>query len=195
MLRRTKQGDDIVKRAGNHFKENDPEKKKIVQLRTELMASLVNECFETFKKNFDKIEKGEYNNELIFDKGDKSLGKIIQDFSRTKVYSHKEIEGLELTGSAVITGLFDYYIKYLFHSDKAYRMHAKHTLSKAVFMTTLQEHLEFERNSKPAWDVYDDFDPKDLAFEERLRIIRDHVACMTDKYAVEQFKKLSGQKV
>ena len=74
-------------------------------------------------------------------------------------------------------------------------MHAKHTLSKAVFMTTLQEHLEFEHNSKPAWDVYDDFDPKELAFEEKLRIIRDHVACMTDKYAVEQFKKLSGQKI
>lgn len=193
MLSKSKQGDDIVKRAGNHFKANDPEKKKIVQLRTELMASLVDECFETFKKNFDKIEKGEYNKELIFDKEDKSLGKIIQDFSRAKVYSHIEIEGLELTGSAVITGLFDYYIKYMFHHDESYRMHAKHTLSKAVFMTTLQEHLEFERNSKPAWDVYDDFDPKDLAFEEKLRIIRDHVACMTDKYAVEQFKKLSGQ--
>ena len=46
-----------------------------------------------------------------------------------------------------------------------------------------------------AKDVYDDFDPKDLAFEEKLRIIRDHVACMTDKYAVDQYRKLSGQSI
>ena len=197
MLKGSKQGEEIVRRAGNHFKENDPDKKKVVQLRTELMASLVKECFGNFKKNLDAIEQGEYKGELVFEKKDDnpSLGTIIQEFSRAKVYSHKEIEVLELTGSAVITGLFDYYIKYLFHHEGSYRMHAKHALSKSVFMTTLQEHLLFEKSTKPAWDVYDDFDPKMLAFEEKLRIIRDHVACMTDKYAVEQYRKLSGQSI
>ncbi len=194
MLKRTKKGDDVVRRAGNHFKENDPEKKKVVQLRTELMATLVNDSFETFKKNIDDIVEGRYDNELVFENGSE-LGELLQTFSRAKVYSHKEIEALELTGSAVITGLFDHYIKYLFHREESYRMHAKHTLSKAVFMTTLQEHLLFEKSSKPAWDVYDDFDPLSLAFEEKLRIIRDHVACMTDKYAVEQYRKLSGQSI
>lgn len=193
-LKRIKRGDEIVRRAGNHFLENDPEKKKIVQLRTELMISLVNESFDNFKCHFDDIVDGNYKDELVFEK-EEGLGKLLQDFSRTKVYSHKEIEALELTGSAVITGLFDYYIKYLFHHEESYRLHAKHTLSKAVFMTTLQEHLYFVNSSKPAWDVYDDFDPKDLAFEEKLRIIRDHVACMTDKYAVDQYRKLSGQSV
>lgn len=195
MLQGTKQGDKIVRRAGNHFKGNDPEKKKIVQLRTELMSSLVKEAFENFKYNFDKIESGEYKKELVLDKEEESLACKLQKFSKVKVYSHKEIEALELTGSAVITGLFDYYIKYLFHHEEAYRMHAKHTLSKAVFMTTLQEHLDYVHSSEPAWDVYDEFDPKDLAFEEKLRIIRDHVACMTDKYAVDQYRKLSGQKI
>lgn len=194
MLKRTKKGDAVVRRAGNHFKENDPEKKKVVQLRTELMATLVNDSFETFKSHFDDIVEGRYNDELVFEKGTE-IGELLQTFSRAKVYSHREIEALELTGSAVITGLFDYYLKYLFHKEKSYRMHAKHTLSKAVFMTTLQEHLQFEKSTKPAWDVYDDFDPKDLTFEEKLRIIRDHVACMTDKYAVEQYRKLSGQNI
>ena len=194
MLKRTKQGEEIVKRAGNHFKDNDPSKKKIVQLRTELMTTLVDECFETFKNHFDDIEKGNYKEELIFDKKD-GLGELLQKFSRAKVYNNKEIEALELTGSAVITGLLDYYVKYLFHHEEAYRMHAKHTISKAVFMTTLQEHLSYEKSSMPAWDAYDDFDPLNLAFEEKLRIIRDHVACMTDKYAVDQYRKLSGQSI
>jgi dGTPase len=194
VLKRIKKGDEIVRRAGNHFLENDPEKKKIVQLRTELMISMVNECFDNFKRHFDDIEEGKYKEELVFENKE-GLGKLLQDFSKAKVYSHKDIEALELTGSAVITGLFDYYIKYLFHHEESYRLHAKHTLSKTVFMTTLQEHLLYENVSKPAWDVYDDFDPKDLAFEEKLRIIRDHVACMTDKYAVDQYRKLSGQSI
>ena len=63
------------------------------------------------------------------------------------------------------------------------------------FLTTLQEHLRFKKSSKPAWDEYDDFDPLNLAFEEKLRIIRDHVACMTDKYALDQYRKLSGQTI
>lgn len=193
-LNSTKKGEDVVRRAGNHFHENDPDKKKVIQLRTELMATLVNDSFETFKKHFDEIVVGKHNEELVFDK-ESTLGELLQTFSRAKVYSHKEIEALELTGGSVITGLFDYYVKYLFHRDEAYRMHAKHTLSKAVFMTTLQEHLLFEKSTKSAWDVYDVFDPKDLAFEEKLRIIRDHVACMTDKYAVDQYRKLSGQSI
>ncbi|MDT3387161.1 MAG: hypothetical protein LIR46_05280, partial [Bacteroidota bacterium] len=191
VLRRIKIGDEIVRRAGNHFKENDPDKKKVVQLRSELMGALVEECFDNFKKHFDEIDRGDYKEELIFEKN--GLGQLLQDFSRAKVYSHREIEALELTGSAVITGLLDYYVKYLFHHEKSYRMHAKHVMSKAVFLTTLQEHLYFTGSSQPAWDVYDDFDPEKLAFEEKLRIIRDHVACMTDKYALEQYRKLSGQ--
>ena len=191
MLAQTKEGELIVKRAGNHFKENDPPKKKIVQLRTEMMASMVKECFENFKKNLDKIIQGTYNAELLFEK--QGIGTLIQRYSRAKVYSHKEIETLELTGNAVISGLLDYYIKYLFHHDKSYRMHAKHVLSTTVFMTTLQEHLYYEGSTIPAWDIYDDFDPKELAFEEKLRIIRDHIACMTDKYALEQYRRLSGQ--
>lgn len=195
MLKKTKQGEALVKRASDHFGKDDPEKKKIVQMRTELMSTLVDECFDNFKNNFDNIVRGEYDSELIFEKKQESLGKTLQDYSIANVYSHKEIEALELTGSAVISGLFNYYIKYMFHREKSYRMHAKHTLSKAVFMTTLQEHLCYEQSKIPAWVAYDDFDPLNLAFEEKFRIIRDHVACMTDKYAVDQYRKLSGQSI
>lgn len=189
-----KDGVEIVSRAANHFGDNDPERKKVVQLRTEMMVSLVNECFDNFRKHFDEIVSGNYNNELIFENKD-GLGILLQDYSKEKVYTHKEIEALELTGSAVITGLFDYYIKYLFHHEEQYRQHAKHTISKAIFMTTLKEHLLYVNCSKPVWRVYDSFDPKYLFFEEKLRIIRDYVACMTDKYAVEQYRKLSGQSI
>lgn len=39
------------------------------------------------------------------------------------------------------------------------------------------------------------FDVKDFSVEERLRILRDYVSCMTDKFALNHYRKLSGQQI
>lgn len=184
----------LVQEAGNHYTGNDPQKKRLVQLRSELMSHLVDVAYNNFSKNFDAIIRGDYKHELVKDDPE-MLAKKMGKFSVARVYSHKEIENLELTGDAVITGLLDYYVKFLFHDNKQFRFRCKHVISKTVFLTTLQEHIDFFGLGAKAWNLYDSFDPQDLTFEEKFRIIRDHVACMTDKYAVEQFQKLSGHKI
>ena len=194
LLVQSKKGKKIINMAEEHFKANDPEKKKIVQLRSELMSYLVRLAFDNFKTHFVDICEGRYKEELVFDDSE-HIAKTLQKYSVTQVYSHREIENLELTGEAVITGLLEYYIRYLFHSKKEYRLHCKHIMSKTIFLTTLQEHLDYTNAGTKAWNEYEDFDPKDLGFEEKLRIIRDHVASMTDKYAVDQYRKLSGQRI
>lgn len=59
-------------------------------------------------------------------------------------------------------------------------------------MATLQEYLDQQGKEKKVWEEFDGFDPKDMDFEKKLRIIRDHVACMTDQYALEQYRRLMG---
>ena len=54
---------------------------------------------------------------------------------------------------------------------------------------------EIQKPTVKAEDKYDVFDVYDFSVEERLRIIRDFVACMTDKFALNFYQKLSGQKV
>lgn len=184
----------IVQEAGNHYTGNDPQKKKMVQLRSELMSHFVKVAYGNFSKHFDDILSGKYKNELVEDDSN-GLAELLGKFSVARVYSHKEIENLELTGDAVITGLLDYYVKFLFHDNKKFRFRCKHVISKTIFLTTLQEHIDYFGLGTKAWNVYEEFDPIELTFEEKFRIIRDHVACMTDKYAVEQFQKLSGQKI
>lgn len=187
-------GKKIVQEAGNHYTGNDPQKKKMVQLRSELMSHFVKVAYSNFSNNFDDIVIGKYKKELVKDDSN-GLAKLLGNFSVARVYSHKEIENLELTGDAVITGLLDYYVKFLFHENKKFRFRCKHVISKTIFLTTLQEHIDYFGLGTKAWNVYEEFDPIELTFEEKFRIIRDHVACMTDKYAVEQFQKLSGQKL
>ena len=192
LLKATEKGKEIVEKAGSHFCENDLEKKKIVQLRTELMSYLVKTTFKTFSDNYEGICRGEYNEELL---EDDEVMKAIKEYTKHHILTNKEIQNLELTGHAVISGLLDYYVNYLFHENKSLRKHCKHIMSKTIFMTTLQEHLDYFGSERKAWNVYDDFDPEELAFEEKFRIIRDYVASMTDKYAVEQYCKLSGHKI
>lgn len=192
LLKNTDGGKEVTDEAGSHFVENDPSKKKVVQLRTELMSYLVKDAFDVFSKNYDAILSGTHNIELL---ENNKVCNAINKHNKRKIFTRKEIENLELTGNQIITGLLDYYVKYLFNEEESIRMHCKHIISKAVFMTTLQEHENYFGTKRKAWNIYDDFDPKDLSYEEKFRIIRDHVACMTDKYALEQFRRLSGQRI
>lgn len=181
----------IILSLDKHCKEGCPTKKRIVQLRTEMMSVMVDEAAECFVKNIDKIFDGSYDEELL-DNTPSGLEKKLKNLCLSKIYDNKEIQTLELTGEAVLTGLLNYYIKYLFHEDKKYRMHCKRILSRSIFMATLQEHLDQQGEGKKAWDEFDKFDPIEMDFEEKLRIIRDHVACMTDQYALEQYRRLMG---
>lgn len=187
-------GKEIIDRAEKHFAANAPSKKKVVQFRVELMGYLVNLACSNFKNNLQEIVNGEYNKELIFD--DKyNVANMLQKESVKNIYSNPEIESLELTGDAVLRGIMDYYVRFLFSPEKSYRLHAKDLISKAIFETTLQERLKWLGDSRDAWDVYDNFDPCNFTMEERFRIIRDFVSGMTDKFALTHYRKLSGQQI
>lgn len=196
ILKNDADGKKVLNEAEKHFNENAPSKKKMVQLRTELMNHFVSVAIDNFMTHYDEILKGDYKKELVFDTGNNSgLATTIQDICRKNIYSHLEIESLELTGNAVLTGIIDYYVKYLFHPEKSFRIHAKHLISKSTFQAVLQEHFQAIGEKKDAWDYYEDFDPKNFTFEERMRLIRDFVAGMTDKFAVAHYRKLNGQQI
>ena len=72
------------------------------------------------------------------------------------------------------------------------KTHCKDMISRTIVMATLQEHFKAK---KKAYIIYKDFDLGELTIEERLRIIRDFVAGMTDSYALNHYRKLSGQRI
>lgn len=189
-------GRKVVDQAKSHYDEADPDKKKIVQLRSDLMSYFVNQAVNRFLSNLNKIINGDFKEELLFDKADPNdLAQLMSDTSRDWVYSHKEIESLEITSSSILTGLMDNYIKYFFHKDQQFRNRAKHIISHTCFNTTLQEHLLMSGSQAKAWEVYNRFDPKNLTIGERFRIVRDFVSGMTDKFALSNYQKLTGQKI
>lgn len=167
-----------------------------VMMRTTLLSHLMEVATNNFITHLPEIGNGTYDRELIED-GD-NVYDVLKQLTSQYVLNRREIISLEITGRAVITGLLDSYFSMLFHSNKKVRSRAKALISKSIFKAILHEHLKEEQPGISGDEVektYQDWDVKNFSVEERFRLMRDYVACMTDKFALTQFQKLSGQKI
>ena len=92
--------------------------------------------------------------------------------------------------------MFDSFIQLLFHEDEKFRNRGKSLISHTLFYATLHEHLkQLGMTNICIEEEYKSFDVKDFSMQERLRLIRDFVAGMTDKYALTVYRRLSGQQI
>lgn len=184
-------------------------KKEWIDLRTNLLTYLMKIATKEFVDNLDDIIEGNYNEELI---EANPVTKLLKTESSENILSNRDIMSLEVTGEAVISGILNAYIKYFFHKEESFRKRGKTLISKSIFMTVLHEHVELygqepffkdkykkyesiDGKCKQIEELYKEFDVKDFTVEERLRIIRDFIACMTDKFALNHLRKLNGQKI
>lgn len=169
-------------------------RKKIMNLRTYLMGYLIDLALRNFIENIDDIESGKYKKELIEDDNNgiaKALGQICKQY----ILNSRDVISLEITGKSVIRGILNAYIEMFFSEDKNVRNRAKRLISKTIFLTTLKEHFESLGEEKCVDAEYEKFDVRDFTVEERLRVLRDFVSCMTDKFALNHYRKLSGQQI
>lgn len=153
---------------------------KVVNLRLALIKKLVTLAVDNFIKNLELICSGEYKKELIEDDHSMLSGRL-RDFCSKNIFSHKDIMALELTGHSVLTGLLDFFIETVFHGSKSYRKRAIGLLSESIKKAAM---LETQTS---------DFDG--LSDYYKLRIIVDYISGMTDQFALNQYQKLSGQKI
>lgn len=180
----------------NYNKEEEDPRKVLLSLREHLITYLVDLVINKFNENIEKIDKGEYGEngeELVYDDSNK-IAEALKVFTKRKILSNKNVLKFEITGNSVITGLFDILIKYFFHKDKAYHARLKGIISESRMAVTMKEGLpdKYPENKVITIDEIDEFKIGDLSSYERLRMIVDFVASMTDKYSVELYQTLSG---
>lgn len=177
------------------------EMKKVVNLRISLISRLVMLTIENFIKNYKEICEGTYNHELINDDKHK-LADTLQKFCIDNIFPKHEIQSLELTGHSVLSGLLDYYIKFIFKGSKDYRKRAVGLISNSIIKATLIENKFDYATIQNTNDYYKLFEtPSDNTNDNKLndyyklRVIVDFIAGMTDQYALNHYQKLSGQKI
>lgn len=175
----------------------DKDQRKVrLELREHLITYLVDLVIRNFNENIEKIDKGEYNKELVYEDSF-FVAEALKDFTKRKILSNKNVLKFEITGNSVISGLFDILIKYFFHDKKTYHSRLNGIISDSRMAVAMKEN--FPSNYAETMiinqdDIYN-FDVKKLSTYARLRIIVDYVASMTDKFSVELYQTLSGNSI
>lgn len=142
---------------------------QIAYLRSSIVGLLVNECVNVFIENEDLILQGKFEGALIDKISDipREAYRSCSKFSVKNVYQSKDVLDIELAGHRIITFLLDVYIKAIQEPKKAY---------SALLLKRIPEQYE----------VYD----KD--FHTQVMAIIDYVSGMTDIYALDLYRKITG---
>lgn len=127
----------ICTNTNKNYKDNS----KIVNIRIALMNHLVELAYRNFEKYLDRIESGEYNQELIEDDQYK-VAEVLQNLCVNKIFKSRGINYLETTGYSIFIGLLDYYIKFLFHKDIKFRRRAQNLISESIIECAIEENID-----------------------------------------------------
>lgn len=173
--------------------KNKDQRQVCLELREHLITYLVDLVIRNFNAHIEKIDKGTYSNELVYDDPN-FVAKALKDFTKRKILSNKNVLKFEITGNSVITGLFDILINYFFHDDKHYHSRLNGIISDSRMAIAMKENIrdEYPENKVISADEIGKFDVGRLSQYAKFRMIVDYVASMTDKYSVELYQTLSG---
>ena len=102
-----------------------------------------------------------------------------------------------MTGYSVLNGLLDILLNCAFNPDKKFRNRLKSVISKTFLKVANREQA---KDSPTVYKFFSNDDVVDLDIEvlnpySKLRVIVDLISGMTDRYAVNVYQKLSGQRL
>ena len=132
--------------------------------------TLVNRGAEIFIANMDDILAGKFTSTLIDVISDDcpSLNKVIQ-LSIDKIYNHESVVEIEIAGYNVMSELLQMYIPTVLKSNRG-------TYEKKVLRLMPNQYKTDNTQSS----------------YEKIMLVIDHIAGMTDGYATELYRKVKG---
>jgi dGTPase len=148
---------------------NDP-CEKVGAFRAKSINSLIYQCFEVFKDNYDKIMNGEFDNELTDLIEQKNELEAIEEIKKEKLFSYSKVVAIESSGRHVVSGLLELYL------DAYKNIHKKYGEN---IINMLPELYRVSKNDQP-YIV--------------LLKISSYLSRMTDSFAIDQFRSLTGHK-
>lgn len=185
----------LEKSATNLLKSNTVDQ-FFMYLRVNTLNKLVPYAASRFIDNLPMIFAGDFNHALLEDDSPHSrLLEVYKNVASRYVFSHADVEQLELQGYRVINGLLDIYQPLLALSFDEFRQmaddngvrrlpiatrlyHKLSTRHKMAYIEVMSS-LNKDNSDYPLWEYY-----------YRCRLIQDYISGMTDLYAWDEYRKL-----
>ncbi|MGM8709753.1 dGTPase [Enterobacter hormaechei subsp. steigerwaltii] len=165
-------------------------------LRVNTLNKLVPYAAARFIDNLPMIFSGEFNHALLEDESSFSqLLELYKNVAVRHVFSHPDVEQLELQGYRVISGLLEIYgpllqltvdeFSELANNERVRRLPIESRLYQKLSTRHRLAYIEavskIERHSSQ-WPV--------MEYYYRCRLIQDYISGMTDLYAWDEYRKL-----
>ncbi|MDR2854218.1 MAG: deoxyguanosinetriphosphate triphosphohydrolase [Prevotellaceae bacterium] len=142
---------------------------QIAYLRSSVIGQLVNECTNSFVKNETALLAGTYNTPLI-ENISQQCGEAYQACSKVaykKIYCSQEVLDVELSGYKIISTLLEHLIAAVQTPKNAY--------SKQLLLR-----------------IPEQYETKAPTVYGRVQAVLDYVSGMTDVYALDFYRKITG---
>lgn len=172
----------------------------MLNLRVQLQTDLVDYVADRYLDNHEAVFNGDFDSPLIDGESKYAVAlECLRSITTKFVFSHKDVEALELKGNAVLKGLLDIYKPILeLTGDEFSSLYKDNRLSSKPIETMLYHKLSGK--SKNTYQIAVLSMPGELdskmkeCFElyHRCRLLLDNIGGMTDMYAQEEYKHLSG---
>ncbi|HHT23683.1 MAG TPA: deoxyguanosinetriphosphate triphosphohydrolase [Bacteroidales bacterium] len=142
---------------------------QIAYLRSSVIGQLVSECSQVFLENEATIMSGDFEDSLIKNIPAHSAEayKLCADLSKKKIYRSQEVLDIELAGYKIIRTLIEHFVEAVLHPEKIY---SKQLLNRIP-------------------EQYDIYNPTTYG---KVQAILDYISGMTDVYALDLYKKITG---
>lgn len=189
-----------VEKAYNSINHNETRRSKqdqfFMYLRVNIISKLASYSAHRFIKNLAEIYTGSFNSALLEDKSDEHrLLEVLKGVAYKRVFTHPEVEQLELQGYRIINGLLNFYRPLLLmpradfsqlYQDK---YHKKYFIETRLLHKLSTKHCLAYGEAIERISTTDESEKDILEFYYRARLIQDYISGMTDHYAYQEYRK------
>ncbi|WP_299578932.1 deoxyguanosinetriphosphate triphosphohydrolase [uncultured Sunxiuqinia sp.] len=160
---------DLLAKIEATFNEVLDHNERIAYLRAGVINKLVHQCMAEFEINQEAIMEGTFQQSLISQV--KGISKVamdeIQALSIEKIYRHRAVVEVEISGHQIIGTLLEAFTEAVLSPDKGY---SRRLISLMPVQYKVDHHSTYEK----------------------VQSVIDFVSGMTDLYALDLFRKIKG---
>ncbi|TGY97253.1 hypothetical protein E5329_06185 [Petralouisia muris] len=170
-----------------HIEEGDKVLSRVRMFRNYTQGYLFEKAINEFMDNYDSIMNGTYKKELL-DSHKDFVHYLKKDVTGKYCFSCHEVLALELVGDKVIKTLLDVFVSALTESN------VKELENSALFQGKIYSLISsnFKYIALHDYNRNCQMKLKDIGVYDKLRLVVDFISGMTDSYAVNLYKELTG---
>ena len=165
------QGYDSRERVEATFNAITDDNQKVQFLRAKLIGFLIFRLRDVFMDKEEELLNGTLTKSLIdyLPEREKALIKTIDEFSVEHIYNHRSVVEIEIAGYNVIGGLLEEFVRAVLNPGSSKSEKLLQLISKQFIITGNEKFL----------------------YHDLLSVV-DYIAGMTDLYAVDLYRKITG---